>query len=242
MDLREQAASAPEHGRHTWELVRCELVVRELQRLRLPAAARLLDVGAGDCYVGEQFLRARVVGTVAAIDANFSDEQLNAPGHPRLSRARELPPEGDGFDVATLLDVIEHVEDDVSLLTEVRERMGRGGRVVVTVPAWPSLFSAHDVFLAHHRRYTPDSLNKSMRASGFEVVRSGGFFRSLVLPRVLAVAKEKLLGQQPVTGIAGWRGGPLLTKAITTALRIDAHLPLQLPGIGLSLLVVGRAS
>jgi SAM-dependent methyltransferase len=239
MDLREQAVGIGQH-RHPWETVRAEVVVRELHRLRLPPSAHLLDVGAGDCFVAQRLLDEGVVGQVVAVDANFSAEQMAMPSDARLSRTQSMPTTRQCFDCATLLDVIEHVADDVSLLGEVNQRLRPGGHVMVTVPAWPQLFSAHDDFLAHHRRYTPAMLRHSLVTAGFEVTQLGGFFRSLLVPRALGVVKEKLLGRRAVRGIAAWSGGPMVTAAIVAALRLDAALPLGLPTPGLSLLAIGR--
>ena len=66
----------------------------------------------------------------------------------------ELPFEDDSFDFAVCLDVIEHLDDDLQTLRELRRVVRPGGRLLVTVPAYPSLWSSHDVVNHHRRRYT----------------------------------------------------------------------------------------
>jgi SAM-dependent methyltransferase len=77
-------------------------------------------------------------------------------------------PPAEPFDLITMLDVVEHVEDDVALLRTARQLLRRGGHLLVAVPAFPSLWGRHDDMLHHKRRYTKGSLRR--------VVGDGGFF------------------------------------------------------------------
>ena len=51
-----------------------------------------------------------------------------------------------------IADVLEHVDDDLALLRQYAAKLGEGGRIVITVPAFSFLWSGHDVFLEHRRR------------------------------------------------------------------------------------------
>ncbi len=82
-------------------------------------------------------------------------------------------------DLALFMDVLEHVDDDRQLLADYRQILGPGKLVAITVPAFQFLWSGHDVFLEHRRRYTLSSLEEVMRASGLVVVRSHYFFGSV---------------------------------------------------------------
>ena len=57
-------------------------------------------------------------------------------------------------DLLLYMDVLEHVDDDLGLLTAYLDQLERGGRVLITVPAFDFLWSNHDIFLEHKRRYT----------------------------------------------------------------------------------------
>ncbi len=57
-----------------------------------------------------------------------------------------------------MMDVIEHVEDDVGLVRGYVDKVAGGTRFIVTVPALMWLWSGHDVFLEHYRRYTLTSI------------------------------------------------------------------------------------
>ncbi len=66
----------------------------------------------------------------------------------------EMPFADASFDLAVSLDVIEHLEDDVGAMRELRRTVAPGGALLVTVPAYQWLWSGHDVINHHHRRYT----------------------------------------------------------------------------------------
>src|SRR5262249_10002097 len=99
----------------------------------------------------------------------------------------ELPFAGASFDVVLALDVIEHVADDVTLLQEARRVLRPGGVLVVTVPALPWLWSAHDDVNHHYRRYTFNTLRRSLRAGGFHP-HTVTYYNALLLP--LAIARK----------------------------------------------------
>ena len=76
----------------------------------------------------------------------------------------EMPFADDSFDLAVSLDVIEHLEDDLGALRELRRVVAPGGALLVTVPAYQWLWSGHDEINHHHRRYTRRSLQQRRRA------------------------------------------------------------------------------
>lgn len=74
------------------------------------------------------------------------------------------------LDLVTMFDVLEHVEDDVALLMELRRKMTPDGVLFISVPAHPWLFGAHDKRVGHYRRYSQHALEKTLRNAGFNVV------------------------------------------------------------------------
>jgi SAM-dependent methyltransferase len=123
-------------------------------------------------------------GTVTGIELS--------PTSVRLARAREagevtegsvleMPFASDSFDLAASLDVIEHLDDDLGALVELRRVVAPGGSLLVTVPAYQWLWSGHDEINHHHRRYTRSSLQRTGEQAGWEQVRTT-YFNSLLLP------------------------------------------------------------
>jgi SAM-dependent methyltransferase len=245
MDLTEVPAGT--FRRHPWETARARFFRRVLADAGLLAAPRaVLDVGAGDGFVARTLLATLPVGSeVVCYDTNYQDADLRrfaSPGQTGLSFVRERPTRR--FELILLLDVIEHVADDVGfLLSFVTENLAPGGSVLVSVPAWQALYSGHDEALAHFRRYSHRGGRALLAAAGLEVRREGGLFHSLVAPRALAAAREGLLARMgrkppPPDNVGRWRGGPALTALVGAALAADnavshglARAGVALPGL-----------
>ena len=101
------------------------------------------------------------------------------------------------YDMIVLLDVLEHIEDDVGSLRVLRRKLAPGGRMVLTVPAAPWLWSAHDVAHHHKRRYTAATLRAAFAAGGLRV-RHISHFNTLLYP---LVAAARIIGR--ITGREG---------------------------------------
>ncbi len=229
MDLVEHRGDGPGE-RHPWEVARFRFFVQVLSRARLlDPAAGILDVGAGDAWFARQ-LTARLPdpSRIFCWDTGYSDELLArmAASHGGLRFGRERP--AGRFDVMLLLDVLEHVEDDRAFLAALaRESLQPGGHALVSVPAWPALFSAHDRRLKHHRRYAPAAARALLRDAGLEVVSSGGLFHSMLLPRALQKVQERLRPESaPRHDLGSWNAPRWLTALVNAVLACDARLSL----------------
>lgn len=242
MDLHELTSASGR--RHPWEVTRARFFRRVLSDAGALASPRaVLDVGAGDGYVARGMLDALPTGSeVVCLDPNYSDEDLRRfAAEPRvgLSYVRGAPARR--FDLVTLLDVIEHVPEDRGFLGGfVARSLAPGGLVLVSVPAWQPLFSAHDTALKHFRRYSPAACRALLDDVGLESVCGGGLFHSLIAPRLLEVAGEKvqrLLGRAPAppSNLGEWHGGALVSGAVERALAVDNALSHALARRGLSL-------
>jgi SAM-dependent methyltransferase len=251
MDLREveRLAGATVELRHPWEEARADFFLRVLEDDgligRSAPAIRVLDCGAGDGYVGRR-LRDRLSpgSDVVCWDASYDDARL-ATKEPGIRFVREVPDER--FDVLLLLDVLEHVADDAGFLADVCRRHAElGATVVVSVPAWGFLFSAHDRFLHHFRRYAPEAARAVLHAAGLEIVRSGGLFHAPLLVRFGIVVAERWLGERKQNGVAGWRSSGMLRTIARAGLAAETRMSWMLatkniPLPGLSFFALCRA-
>ncbi|HET9554399.1 MAG TPA: glycosyltransferase [Anaeromyxobacteraceae bacterium] len=86
-----------------------------------------------------------------------------------VTKGETFPRREGGFDTVVCLNVVEHVDDDVGALRNIRAVLGQGGRAIVLVPQGPELMGTLDEVLGHRRRYTPDSLRQLAADAGFEV-------------------------------------------------------------------------
>lgn len=99
----------------------------------------------------------------------------------------DLPVADGSYDLVALLDVLEHVDEDRASLAAIGRKLLPDGRLLITVPAMPWLWSAHDAVHHHKRRYTRASLGATIAAAGLQVERIG-YFNGFLFP--LAVASR----------------------------------------------------
>lgn len=242
MDLLETV----QHGRHPWE-VRRAAFYRDVLRPALAGrtGVDVLDCGAGDAFFAASLRDVPAVRTISCWDANYDASTLMelAGRHPSLAFTRSRP-EGT-FGLATLLDVLEHVEDDQAFLDDiVQSSVAGGGLVLIGVPAWQALYTRHDAFLLHHRRYQPSEIDRLVARAGLRVRARGGVFHSLIAPRALTAAYEnaRAFAGRPLpplaSSTASWNHGRIVTGLTNAALRLDtavakgaARLRVRLPGL-----------
>jgi hypothetical protein len=236
LDLIE-TTGATEIQRHPWEVARAQFFGQRLkQALKKNQAKNLLDIGGGDGFMAHTLGQAFDELQITCWDINYDEAYLKqmSAASPRISFTKDCPQES--FEMLMLLDVLEHVDDDVSFLTDlVSEHLKDGGQALISVPAWPYLFCSHDEHLKHFRRYTPQTGKELIEASGLKVLRSGGLFHSLLIPRAMGVLREKFFGPQPFVGLSQWNAGAVTTGLIQTALWSDNWLSKSLGSMGLSL-------
>jgi SAM-dependent methyltransferase len=150
------------------------------------ANPRILDVG---CGTGANLKMLARYGQAEGVDISqqavaFCRERgLESV---KLGALEQLPYEDESFDLVTALDVIEHLDDDVAGLREIRRVLRPGGFVLVFVPAFMFLWGVQDDVSNHRRRYTMTSMLTAIKAAGFSVQWASYANASFFLP-VLAV-------------------------------------------------------
>ena len=171
-----------------------DLIAREVE---LPEDARILEIG---CGTGHNLEMLKAFGRVDGIEI---DGAARAVASRRLGHAigdaplPDLPgvPER-AYDMVAILDVLEHVEEDVASLRSIARRLKPGGRILITVPAFPWMWSAHDEVNHHKRRYTRASLRKAVAEAGLKVEMMS-WFNSLLFPLAAAARLAgRLTGKQ----------------------------------------------
>lgn len=104
----------------------------------------------------------------------------------------------ESIDSAGLFDVIEHIEDDHKILSDVFKKMSHGGVLYITVPAYSFLWSYEDDYTGHYRRYTLKTLKNVAGKAGFKIVKSTYIFSILPLPIFFSrVLFSKKANQKP---------------------------------------------
>jgi SAM-dependent methyltransferase len=198
--------------RHWWYRGRRRMLAALLDGVA--PGRRVLDAGCGSGRTLDELAR---YGTAYGIELNpVGLAAARRRGHEVEEAPVEAIPHPDAsFDLVTCLDVIEHTDDDVRALRELRRVTSPGGRLVVSVPAHPRLWSRHDEVNGHRRRYTRRSLRSAAEAAGWQVERMTGFNLVYLAPAALVrIARRE-----------GREGGSELEL---TPPRLDALLELPL--------------
>lgn len=223
---------------HWWYRARREILADYLGRWGgLPADARILEIG---CGTGHNLPMLAQFGSVDAIEI---DETAGAKAAERLGKpigTAPLPELGDvprgAYDLVAVLDVVEHVDDDVAALKAIAECLKPGGRILITVPAHQWMWSAHDTVNHHKRRYSKATLTQAMRDAGLGWHKLG-YFNSLLFPVAVAT---RLLGK--LTGKDDSDDSPPpapVNAALERVFRFERHLVGRMPlPPGLSLITL----
>jgi SAM-dependent methyltransferase len=220
-DVYREMASVQD--RHWWFVARRQILDRVVASLSLPAGASIIEIGSGPG--GNLAMLARH-GQLRAMETDPMARELAASLGicPVLPGALPTPhPFADATcDLACLFDVLEHIEDDRAALVAVARLLKPGGRILLTVPAYNWLWSAHDESHHHQRRYqSADTCRNHCRG------RAGAHpARLLQHPAVPLIATIRSL--QKITGRRGSSDASLPAGWINTLLKqlfaLERHL------------------
>jgi 2-polyprenyl-3-methyl-5-hydroxy-6-metoxy-1,4-benzoquinol methylase len=176
--------------KHWWWRARTELIVETLQRLQaLRGWKYILDVGCGD---GLFFPRLRQFGTVEGI------EPASRPVNSRNTENNYIytcpfdqdfcPPHK--YSLILMLDVLEHLADPIGALRHASKLLEPNGTLLITVPAFMSLWTNHDVLNHHFTRYTHASLRQLTASAGLRITEARYFFHWMYIAKIIVHAFE----------------------------------------------------
>jgi SAM-dependent methyltransferase len=190
-------------SRHWWFVGRRSILTWLLERLELPADAKVLEIGSG---TGGNLVMLSRFGQISAMEMDTTAREIAAKKTDGRFDIRaghcpeQIPFANEKFDLICLFDVLEHIEDDQGTLDAIGQMLSERGRVVLTVPAYQWMWSVHDEFLHHKRRYSREGLRQKIDRARFKVTRLS-YFNTMLLPlAVLARIKDRLLGGGKATG------------------------------------------
>ena len=188
MDLKELEGWKGDVGDHWYYASKAAALDRLLGHVPFRSVA---DIGAGSGFFAKHLLRDRRDACAATcIDINYATDHDEWMGEKRVAYRRGS--DGLDADLYLLMDVLEHVENDGAFLAGIVAAAPRNARFVISVPAFDFLWSAHDEYLGHYRRYTLARIADVARSAGLEVQRSCYFFGS-IFPVVAAVRLSRKL-------------------------------------------------
>ena len=187
------------------------------------------DVGAGSAVFSKQLSIDFPEAIFNLIDINYSSKQLSNSST-RMKYSREIQP----ADVFLLNDVLEHIKLPKVFFEEVCGYGKNEDLIIITVPAFMQLWSGHDVFLKHYRRYTIKSLIKDLQGAPIYIVEIKYLYQSLFIPTWVF---RKFFGRKEQSQL--FNSNIVFSKIIEIFLLVEQKLRLKLP-FGVSILLIAK--
>src|SRR3954469_1923245 len=208
--------------RHWWYRGRRAVLDAVLAGVELPPRAEILDAGCGSGRTLDELAR---LGHARGIELNpFGVRAARGRGHEVGGAPVEAIPHADGsFDLVTCLDVIEHTDDDVAALRELHRVTKAGGRLIVSVPAPPRLWSRHDEVNGHKRRYTRRTLRAAARQAAWRVERETGFNVAYLLPAAIVRIARRRKADGPASASVSESELRITPPRLDTALQLPLN-------------------
>jgi SAM-dependent methyltransferase len=155
-------------------------------------SAVILDIGCGPGPILEELARFGAVHGVDISKAAVSYCHERGLDSVTLGDASALPYRDERFDLVISIDVLEHVDDDMSALAETYRVCRRGGTLIATVPAFNFLWSRRDEQLHHKRRYSLEQFRSKVSRAGFKVIRATYINMPFFVPLFLMIKTGQL--------------------------------------------------
>jgi trans-aconitate methyltransferase len=225
-------------ARHPWELARFEVLASLLKPIiQNKETFNVIDIGCGDLFfifkLSQRYPKVNFYGIDTAFNDEIISELKDITKKENIYLFKTLDEANlhlkKSPDLILLLDVIEHIQDDIGFLNSLSNNKAIGNKtfIAITVPAFQSLFSSHDHLLGHYRRYTNKTLSTAIRKANFEELNMGYFFFSLTIIRIIQFIKEKISKPDLIkknTDLVDWNKGLHTTNFIKYILILDFRI------------------
>jgi 2-polyprenyl-3-methyl-5-hydroxy-6-metoxy-1,4-benzoquinol methylase len=229
MDLLETNLKNPiSHWYYSYKF----LAIRKLISNYIPQVSTVADIGAGSGLFSREILLLFPNSKVNCVDTNYLDSQIRKSTS-RITFTKNLSLENPELFILT--DILEHVPDPINFLKSYSEKAHIGSFFIITVPASKLLWSRHDEFLKHYRRYTKKLLNQQIKKSGLEVYSSHYLFSTLF--PLAFIRKYFIKNKIEYSGISN--PNPIINFIAKIYLKFDFFISRFLP-FGISIITIAK--
>jgi SAM-dependent methyltransferase len=130
----------------------------------------VIDFGSGSGFFAYEMLEAfpDKIKKVLLVDIGYSQAEMDVTKGEMVEKVHFIPT-GIDNSIIVMMDVLEHIEDDYAILEDIKKRLGKNAHYFITVPAFMSLWSGHDIFLGHYRRYRLNMLEQLLGSQSCEI-------------------------------------------------------------------------
>ncbi len=130
----------------------------------------IIDLGAGSGFFSQELYKnyTQFINNICLVDIGYTDKEIILSKHTSSEKRKEIP-SNISHSLVMLMDVLEHVENDIDLLIKIKRASYGKNYFFITVPAFQSLWSSHDVYLGHYRRYEIADLQRLLASADFNI-------------------------------------------------------------------------
>lgn len=228
MDIKEADILGPDIDQHWYYASKAKAMMRHIGA-KVPE--KVLDVGAGSGFFSKYLLKNSSAREAWCVDIAYeSDQDIHLNEKEIHYRNTVGPIEAD---LVLFMDVLEHVDDDVGLLRLYADMVPRGASFLISVPAFQMLWSQHDEFLEHKRRYALRQLEEVVRNSGLDIKHSAyGFGMVFPIAAITRLIQKLSKPRSPRSQLV--RHHPVVNTLLKTLCDIEAPFLKRNRAVGLT--------
>jgi SAM-dependent methyltransferase len=213
MDLKEEEILGDQVHSHWYYRAKVAALLRDLPRV---PPREILDIGAGSGFFSRMLLQHTTAERATCVDIGYAEDRSETCCGKPIKFCRTI--DKCSADLVLALDVMEHVPDEASLMRPYVSLVAPRTRFIISVPAFAFLWSSHDVFLEHYRRYTLGRIKRAVRACGL-VVDWGHYYYGAVFPIAAGIRlMEQLKNRKTIEPKSQLRKHGPLENAVLAAL------------------------
>ncbi len=184
-------------NKYWWFIARNQIVKDIFEKIcKIPQNSDILDVGCGTGGFASKLLDKYNIIGVDTSEIALEYSRKRGIKHLYNCYLNEFPNRDFNIKAITILDVIEHIEDDVAVVEQCYSILQSNGYIIATVPAYKWMWSHHDVIHHHYRRYKQRQFNELLTNAGFKIEYSTYFNTILFLPAFIKRLAEKIFGSK----------------------------------------------
>ena len=229
--------------KHWWFVGRRQIINSFIRQLPLPKNTKILEAG---CATGGNLMMLSAHGRVDAMEIDEIACELANQRQVTKVQNGSLPdniPFTGKYDLIVILDVLEHLDNDLAALQALYAKLKPGGWLLITVPAYQFLWSQHDEINHHKRRYILKDLQQVVRKADYELYYNS-YFNTLLFPLIVSLRLvSKLLPNHKNPQTQGDLKMPsnFVNRFLTLLFASERHLLhcMHLP-LGVSILLLAR--
>lgn len=234
MDLKEVDAGVDQNSHWYYQSKKIPLMNFIEKTVLTQKVTTVFDIGSGSGFFSNEIAKefGGKFDRIYQCDTAYTDEEVDNTRNQKVVRTKTLPPKITNA-LIVMMDVLEHIENDREFLADVFARCeGNDNYFFITVPAFKSIWSGHDEYLGHYRRYTTDMLKDLLAGNQ---VHSLGYIYGSLFP--IAYLKRKMAGKKVESNMKPTH--PLLNAILRRYYSLENRV-LQNKMFGLTCLATGK--